>query len=61
MREAAGPCAGGTGDRRDGFLLGAAVTMDELNGELPSLLRRLRAREPAGYATWIERFARPSQ
>jgi len=49
MREAAGPGAGGTGDRRDGFPLGAAVTMDELDGELHPLLRRLRTREPVSW------------
>ena len=49
MREAAGPGAGEPGDRRDGFPLGAAVTMDELDGELHPLLRRLREREPVSW------------
>src|SRR5260370_38030956 len=34
---------------RDGFLLGAAVTMDELDGELHPLLRRLREHEPVSW------------
>jgi cytochrome P450 len=36
-------------DRRRTFPLGAAVTMDELDGELHPLLRRLREREPASW------------
>src|SRR5258707_8484351 len=34
---------------RDGFPLGAAVTMDELDGELHPLLRRLREHEPVSW------------
>ena len=34
---------------RGGFPLGAAVTMDELDGELHPLLRRLREHEPASW------------
>jgi cytochrome P450 len=49
MREAAGPGAGESRDRRDGFPLGAAVTMDELGAELHPLLRRLRASEPVSW------------
>ena len=36
-------------DGREGFPLGAAVTMDELDGELHAVLRRLREREPASW------------
>jgi len=49
MREVAGRSAGEPGVRRDGFPLGAAVTMDELDGELHPLLRRLRTREPVSW------------
>src|SRR5260370_36903330 len=34
---------------RDGFPLGAAVAMDELDGELHPLLRRLREHEPVSW------------
>jgi cytochrome P450 len=49
MREAVGPGVSEPGNGRRGFPLGAAVTMDELDGELHPVLRRLREREPASW------------
>jgi cytochrome P450 len=49
MREAVGPGLSETGNGRGSFPLGAAVTMDELDGELHPVLRRLREREPASW------------
>jgi cytochrome P450 len=49
MQEAVGPGVSEPGNGRGGFPLGAAVTMDELDGELHAVLRRLREREPASW------------
>jgi cytochrome P450 len=49
MRDAASPGGIEHGDGRGEFPLGATVTMDELDGGLHPLLRRLREREPASW------------
>jgi cytochrome P450 len=49
MRSAGSEPEGRSGRAASRFPLGAAVTMDDLDGELHALLHRLRAREPVSW------------
>ncbi len=49
MQDGASPGETESAGARGGFPLGAAVTMDDLDGELHPLLRRLREHEPVSW------------